>query len=69
MSHTNEPLGNCETYARNSTYISKATQNTLSESMKNYMQGKIDEMNQQQFGLIADKVKNSANWEQLGIIV
>ena len=69
MSHTNEPLCNCETCARNSTYISKATQNTLSESMKNYMQGKIDEMNQQQFGLIADKVKNSANWEQLGIIV
>ena len=34
------------------------------------MQGKIvDEINQEQFGLVADEVADSANWEQLGIVV
>ena len=34
------------------------------------MQGKIVyEINQQQFGLVADKVTDSANWEQVGIVV
>ena len=32
------------------------------------MQGKIvDELNQQQFGLVLDEVTDSVNWEQLGI--
>ena len=71
MSHTDEPLRNhLETCARNLPYISKTTQNALLECIKNYMQGKIlDEINQQQFGLVADEVTRSANWEQLGIIV
>ena len=51
-------------------YISKTTLNTLLERIKIYMQGKIvDEINQQQFGLVADEVTDSANWEQLGIVV
>ena len=42
MSHIDEPLRNqFETYARNSNYISKATQNALLECIKNYMQRKI----------------------------
>ena len=71
MSHTDEPLRNhLETCARNLPYISKTTQNALLECIKNYMQGKIlDEINQQQFELVADEVTRSANWEQLGIIV
>ena len=71
MSHTDDPLRNhLETCARNSTYISKTTQNALLECIKNYMQGKIvDEINQQQFGLVADEVTDSANWEQLGIVL
>ena len=70
MSHTDEPLRNhLETCSRNSTYISKRTQNALWECIKSYMQGKIvDEINQQQFGLGADEVTGSANWEQLGIV-
>ena len=70
MSHTDEPLRNhLETCSRNSTYISKTTQNALLECIKSYMQGKIvDEINQQQFGLGVDEVTGSANWEQLGIV-
>ena len=70
MSHTEDPLHNhLETCAGNSTYISKTTQNALLECIKNYIQGKIvDEVNQQQFGLVAE-VTGSANWEQLGIVV
>ena len=69
MSHTDEPLRNhLKKCARNSTYISKTTQNTLLACIKNYMQGKIvDELNQQQFGLVLDEVTDSVNWEQLGI--
>ena len=34
------------------------------------MQGKmVDEISQQQFGLVADVVMDSANWKQLGIAV
>ena len=71
MSHTDEPLRNhLETCTRSSTYISKTTLNALLERIKIYMQGKIvDEINQQQFGLVADEVTDSANWEQLGIAV
>ena len=71
MSHTDEPLRNhLETCTRSSTYISKTTLNTLLKRIKIYMQGKIvDEINQQQFGLVADEVTDSANWEQLGIVV
>ena len=63
MSRTDKPLRNhLETCARNFTYISKTTQNALLECIKNYMQGKIlDEINQQQFGLVADEVTRSAN--------
>ena len=68
--HTDKPLHNClKTCTRNSTYISRMTQNALLESIKNYMQGKIDEINQQQFGLVNDEVTGSMNWEQLGIVV
>ena len=34
------------------------------------MQGNIvDEIDQQQFGLVVDEVTDSASWEQLGIVV
>ena len=71
MMHTDDPLRNhLKTCARNFTYISKTTLNVLLECIKNYMQGKIvDEINQQQFGLVADEVTDSANWEQLGTVV
>ena len=71
MTHTDDPLRNhLKTCAKNFTYISKTTQNALLECIKNYIQGKIvDEINQQQFGLVADEVTDSANWEQLGTVV
>ena len=62
------------TCARNATYISKTAQNDLLDCMKQYMQEKIvQEINQQScgsiYGIQADEVTDTSNWEQLGLVI
>lgn len=61
-----------QTSNRNSTYMSKTTQNELLLCIKKYIQSQI--INQVKssggfFGIEADEVTDSANWEQLGLVI
>ena len=75
MCETDESLRtHLETCQRTATYISKTTQNDLLDCIKDFIQGEIvNEVKQQEigpyYGLMADEVTDSANWEQLGIVV
>lgn len=75
MCETDEELRNhLETGQSNATYISKTTQNNLLDCIKVFIQEEIVKEVKQQgsgpyFGLIADEVTESANGEQLGIVI
>ena len=63
-----------ETCQKTSTYMSKNTQNDLLDCMSDHIQEQIvTEIKTQPsgefFGIIADEVTDSSNWEQLGVIV
>ena len=75
MCDTDEPLrSHLETCKKNATYISKTTKNSLLDCIRDFFQGQIIEQVMSQdsgpfYGLVADEVTDSANWEQLGIVV
>lgn len=56
---------------KNATYISKTVQNDLLEVMGDFILGKIvDEVKESKhYAIEADEVTDTANWEQLGIVV
>lgn len=59
---------------KNATYISKTIQNEVLWCLKEYIQGQIvAEINTQPFGAFfgiqCDEVRDSSNWEQLGLVV
>ena len=63
-----------ESCARNTTYLSKTTQNDLLSCIKGFTQSEIVNEIQNQtegpfFGISADEVTDVSNWEQLGIVV
>ena len=60
--------------ARNATYISKTTQNELLSCIKDYIQSQIvahinNQIGGRYYGISADEVTDSSNWEQLGIVL
>ena len=73
MCETDEHLrSHLETCQRNASYISKTTQNNLLACILDFMQEKIIEEVKAgggYFGLSADEVTDSSNWEQLGIVL
>ena len=75
VSRTDEDLKkHLETCPKTATYMSKTTQNDLLQCIAEFMQQKIVEDVKGQeagsyFGVIADEVTDSSNWEQLGIVV
>ena len=61
-----------KTANRNSTYMSKTSQNELLLCIKKYIQDTI--INQVKsaggfFGIEADEVTDSSNWEELGLVI
>ena len=61
-----------ETCARNATYISKTSQNELLQCIKKYIQEVIVQQVKDGggfFGIGADEVTDTSNWEQLGLVV
>ena len=68
-SHLGEHL---ETCARNATYISKTSQKELFLCMEKYIQGKIVKEIKSGggfYGIEADEVTDTSNWEQIGLVV
>ena len=66
-----EHLRNCQ---KNATYVSKTKQNELLLCIKMFIQNKIvEEVKNQPFGLFfgyqCDEVRDSSNWEQLGLVL
>ena len=63
-----------ETCSKNASYTSKTAQNDLLDCIKSFIQDRIvSEIKEQEtgpfYGLVADEVTDSANWEQLAIMV
>lgn len=60
-----------ETAAKNAIYISKTAQNEILYCMKTHIQDQITQQVKTSifYGMEADEVKDSSNWEQLGLVL
>ena len=63
-----------DTCKKNTSYISKTSQNELLDCIKTYIQSPIVQEIAKQpagphYGIMADEVTNVSNWEQLGVLV
>ena len=74
--HAGDKVLQChlDTYAKIATNTSKSTQNDLLLCVKEYIQTKIiSDIKQQSigpyYGIKCDEVRDSSNWEQLGLVI
>ena len=75
VSRTDDDLReHLESCKKTASYISKTTQNDLLDCITEFFQEQIvkevkTQPSSQFYGIVADEVTDSSNWEQLGIIV